>query len=48
MKEIIHCTVCGIPVDLDEVRVNNSLEFACEDCWEEWDLEDNGYADNYL
>jgi hypothetical protein len=48
MKDVVHCTVCGIAVDLDEARVNNSLEFACQDCWEEWDIEEGTWMDIYL
>jgi hypothetical protein len=39
MDKKIHCTICGIPLDLDEAQVDNSLELYCKKDWEDWAFE---------
>src|SRR3712207_8052704 len=37
MNNVVTCGTCRISVDLNEARLNISLDFSCEGCWEEWE-----------
>jgi hypothetical protein len=47
MKNILVCRDCEMEIDRNEAFLTNSLDFSCENCFEEWDMEDR-LLDDYL
>jgi hypothetical protein len=48
MKDLLLCKTCGMLIDRSEAYLNNSLDFSCEDCFEEWDFTEGLLEDTYL